>query len=130
MILVVDDSADDIELATIALSAVMPDVRVTWALDGKTALEMLNSHSELPSLILIDVKMPGMSGLDTLREIRRDARLNNIPVIMVTCSSLDSDRDRSLAAGADDFLPKAFSIEQFSSDLKRILSHYLSDRVQ
>jgi DNA-binding response OmpR family regulator len=49
---------------------------------------------------------------------------------MVTCSSLDSDRDRSLAAGADDFLPKAFSIEQFSSDLKRILSHYLSDRVQ
>jgi CheY-like chemotaxis protein len=129
-ILVVDDSTDDIELTKIALTAAMPEVRVASAFDGKTALEMLRGNMPLPSLILIDVKMPGMSGLDTLQEIRRDDRLKRIPVVMVTCSSLESDRDRSLAAGADGFLPKAFSIEQFSNDLKTILCQYLPSRIQ
>jgi CheY-like chemotaxis protein len=102
---------------------------VASALDGKSALDMLNSDETLPSLILIDIKMPRMSGLDTLREIRRNERLKHIPVVMVTCSSLDSDRERSIAAGADEFLPKAFSIGQFSNDLKTILNRYLPDRI-
>jgi CheY-like chemotaxis protein len=130
MVLVVDDSTDDIELTTIALLSAMPEVQVTSALDGKTALDMLNSDEVLPSLILIDIKMPRMSGLDTLREIRLNERLKHIPVVMVTCSSLDSDRERSLAAGADEFLPKAFSIGQFSNDLKTILNRYLPDRIR
>jgi CheY-like chemotaxis protein len=129
MVLVVDDSTDDIELTTIALLSAMPEVQVTSALDGKSALDMLNSDETLPSLILIDIKMPRMSGLDTLREIRRNERLKHIPVVMVTCSSLDSDRERSIAAGADEFLPKAFSIGQFSNDLKTILNRYLPDRI-
>lgn len=130
LILVVDDSKDDIELTTIALSAARPAVHVASALSGKTALDLLRRDKPLPSLILIDVKMPGMSGLDTLREIRRDERLKHLPVVMVTCSSLESDRDRSLAAGANDFLSKAFSIGQFSNDLKTILDQYLPDRIQ
>lgn len=125
MIFIVDDNLDDIELTTIALASSGPGIHVKSARDGMTALRMLRSDEEAPNLILIDIKMPGMSGLDTLREIRADGRLKKIPVVMVTSSSLDSDREKSLKAGASGFLYKSLSFSKFSSDLSTILDKWL-----
>lgn len=125
MILIVDDNPDDIELTTIALASSEPDLCVRSAQDGGTALRMLRTGGDPPDLILIDIKMPGMSGLETLREIRADRRLKGIPVIMLSSSSLDSDRESSLRAGASGFLHKSLSFSRFSNDLDKVLHEWL-----
>lgn len=127
MILIVDDNPDEIELARRILTKSRPDVRVEEAGRGETALEFLHDGRELPSLILLDLKMPGMNGVDTLRVIRADERLRDIPVVILTSSSLESDREESFDAGADAFFHKAFDINQFSEDIKCILDRWLRD---
>jgi DNA-binding response OmpR family regulator len=79
----------------------------------------------LPSLILLDLKMPGMSGFDTLRIIRADKLMKHIPVIIVTSSSLEADKKMGYETGADGFLHKAFDIDQFERDLKSMLERWL-----
>ncbi len=124
-ILIVDDSADDIEITKIALAEMGRSEKLEAALRGKTAIERLQGANELPALILLDLKMPGMSGIDTLRQIRGDARLKHIPVIVVTSSSLESDEKEAYDAGADCFLQKAIDIDQFGNSLNTLLERFL-----
>jgi CheY-like chemotaxis protein len=124
-VLIVDDSPDDIELATIAIKSTGEQVFVDSAPDARTALTSLKSCKPLPSVILLDIKMPGMSGLDMLREIRADSRLRDIPVITVTSSPLESDREKAFAAGANGFLHKSFSLNEFSGNLSIALKYLL-----
>ena len=79
-------------------------------------------------MILLDLKMPGMNGFDTLRIIRADERLKHIPVIIVTSSSLEADEKEGYEAGADGFLHKAFDIDQFAGDIEDILKRWLKDQ--
>src|SRR5271169_760245 len=113
MILIIDDSPSDIELATIALEATGRDIGVCSATDGESALAMLKNGHGLPDLILLDLKMPGMDGIEVLREIHADDRLKDIPVVVVTSSSLESDRTESIAAGANDYLEKPLALDKF-----------------
>ena len=96
MILIVDDSPIDIELTTIALEATGREISVRSALDGKSALAMLRNGHGLPALILLDLKMPGMSGIEVLREIRADDRLRELPVVVVTSSRSNRTGQRQL----------------------------------
>jgi CheY-like chemotaxis protein len=114
MIYIVDDSPTDIELTTIALEATGREIVVRSATDGKSALAMLRSGLGVPALILLDLKMPGMSGIEMLREIRADDRLRGLPVVVVTSSALESDKTEAIAAGA-----------KFSEDLDSILRRLL-----
>ncbi len=97
------------------------------ALSGEAGLALLRCEKIRPALILLDLKMPGMGGLDALRQMRSDERLRDIPVIVVTTSALESDEKEAYAAGADSFINKAFDIEQFSSDMTRVLNRYLNN---
>ncbi len=65
--------------------------------------------------------MPGMSGIDVLREMRADGCLRAIPVVVVTSSSLESDRSDAMAAGASDYIQKPLALDQFSKILASIL---------
>jgi CheY-like chemotaxis protein len=125
-VLIVDDSPDDIELATIALQSIEDRVFVDSAPDARTALKSLRACKLLPSVILLDIKMPGMSGFDMLREMRTDSRLKDIPVITVTSSPLESDREKAFAAGANGFLHKSFSMDEFSGNLSIALKYLLT----
>ncbi len=127
-ILIVDDSPDDIEITRIALEETEHEVKLDAALHGKAALEYLHTVHDLPVLILLDLKMPRMSGIDTLRQIRADERLKNIPVIIATSSSLDADEKAAYDAGANSFLHKDFSIDQFTSNLDNLLKCYLKNQ--
>lgn len=120
-ILVVDDNVDELEIMMRVLANSQCDMRVTSATRGETALEILRRGDIAPALILLDLKLPGMSGVDMLREIRSDARLKNIPVVICTNSALESDRREALEAGADIFLHKSFDINQFRTDIRGIL---------
>lgn len=124
-VLIVDDQPDDIELATIALVAARPDIDVNSALDGTTALALLRKEGGRPDLILLDLKMPGMNGIEVLREIRADACLKVLPVVVVTSSSLESDMAKAIAAGANGYIQKPLSLDQFSKDLDSMLRRWL-----
>lgn len=125
MIFIVDDSPTDIELTTIALEATGREIVVRFATDGKSALAMLRNGLGAPALILLDLKMPGMSGIEVLREIRSDDRLRELPVVVITSSALESDRTEAIAAGASDYMQKPLALAQFSNDLESILRRWL-----
>ncbi len=126
-IMIVDDDPNDIELTIRALRKSRDTIAVTTAPRGEAALLLLGSAADLPPVILLDLKMPGMSGIDTLHRLRSDERLKRIPVVIITNSTLESDRSAALEAGADGFLHKAFDMNEFSRDLKTQLDRWLKD---
>jgi len=125
-LLIIDDDPDDIEISKMTLARIDRGITVETALCGEAALELMQSGKALPALILLDLKMPGMSGFDTLRKIRADQRLQHLPVIIVTSSSLEADEKKGREAGADGFLHKAFDMDQFERDLKSVLDRWLN----
>jgi CheY-like chemotaxis protein len=127
-VLVVDDNADDVEFTRRALlKAGREGLKVRSVARGESALAVLREEEELPSLIFLDLKMPGMSGIDTLRQIRADERLRRIPVVILTNSTLETDEKEAYLEGADGFLHKAFDIDQFEREIKAVLYAWLGD---
>jgi CheY-like chemotaxis protein len=124
MILVVDDTPSDIELTKIALKATGREISVRSATNGKSALAMLR-NDPLPSLVLLDLDMQVMSGIEVLREIRADHRLKEVPVVVVTNSLLESQRADSMHAGANGYVHKPLSLDRFSNDLESVLNRWL-----
>ena len=124
-IMIIDDNRDDIEITRIALEEIGRKEKVETATDGEEALKRLRGGVTMPALILLDLKMPGMSGFDFLREIRADERLKPIPVIVVTSSSLESDRQAAHAGGANGFLYKEVNIDRFGTSLNAELQRFL-----
>ena len=102
-----------------ALSMIGCEFRTKSVSTGEQALDFLKAGEQLPNMILLDLKMPGMGGIETLRRIRADKRLKNIPVVVVTCSILESDIETTRKAGATGFIHKAIRIQEFSEDLGR-----------
>ncbi len=127
MILIIDDNPADIELAVIAIEDIGQRISVRSAQSGAAALEMLREESELPSLILIDLKMPGIDGIEVIRKIRADEHLKNIPAVVLTSSALDSDKSAALAAGASGYVQKPVTLSQFKKYLRFILNCWMPD---
>ncbi len=123
-ILIVDYREEDIYFTQRAISKIAPAVTAEVAFSGNDALDMLRSAKQLPSLILLDLTMPGISGIEVLRRIRSDSNLKDIVVVVLTNSDLQSDKEESFKAGADDFLQKAFDLDRFSSDMRSLLERY------
>jgi CheY-like chemotaxis protein len=81
--------------------------QVVEAEDGDEAWELIKQHK--PSLVLLDIQMPGRSGLEILASIKSDPGLSGVRVILMTARALDADRTAGMAAGADFYLTKPFS---------------------
>ncbi len=124
-VMVVDDNAGDIEITKLVFDELGRKENIIIARHGKEALRMLEQEKDAPALVLLDLKLPGMSGLDVLRELRSESNLKHIPVVIVTSSVLESDEKESYEAGADAFLHKDFDITTFSSKLNTLLERYL-----
>ncbi len=124
-VLIIDDSEDDILLTRRVLAKIGRRIRTEAALNGERGLTLLREETALPSLVLLDLKMPGMDGLDVLRAIRSDERLRRIPVIVVTHSDLESDREASSKAGANSFLHKSVDLDRFAGELRKELERWL-----
>ena len=104
-ILVVDDDPDICALLEFKLQAGGHDVTIEH--DGEAALAALESQSA--DLVLLDWMMPRMGGLEVCLAMRSDEKLAKIPVLMLTAKAQESDVQRGLAAGADDYILKPFS---------------------
>jgi DNA-binding response OmpR family regulator len=104
-ILVADDDGDIRDLVVFKLTQAGYDVEAVE--DGAAALSSI--EAQLPRLAILDVMMPGLSGIDVLRRVRADARLKDLEVILLTTKSRDIDVDAGFATGASDYVIKPFS---------------------
>jgi two-component system phosphate regulon response regulator PhoB len=104
-VLVVDDEPTILELVRYTLED--DQVTVLEAADGLQALA--KAREARPELILLDVQMPHLDGLEVCRRLRADAALAGARIVMLTAAGQEADRARGLAAGADDYLTKPFS---------------------
>jgi two-component system phosphate regulon response regulator PhoB len=116
-VLVVDDNHDICDL--VALKLGNSGFAVTQAFDGPTALHAARAGSF--DLIILDVMMPGMSGLDVLRALREDPAVSATPVLMLTAKTQERDIEAGFAAGADDYITKPFSPRELLIRVRVIL---------
>jgi DNA-binding response OmpR family regulator len=116
-ILVADDDPDILELVGFRLE--QAGHTTLRARDGEQALELARVHS--PSLCVLDVLMPKLSGFEVLRALREDEALRSVPVIMLTASVQDRDVARGFEVGADDYMRKPFNPRELQARVEALL---------
>jgi DNA-binding response OmpR family regulator len=116
-ILIVEDDPDIANLVAHHLDKEHFDVGVFH--NGEDLLESLNS--ELPSLVILDLMLPGIDGLDACKMMRSDARTKSVPIIMLTAKGAELDIVLGLELGADDYIVKPFSVRELIARVKAVL---------
>ena len=114
--LVVEDDADIVELLTHYLSA--DGFTVDSATDGRRALAALRQGDY--GLLVLDLQLPGVDGLTVCAEVRRDPRLRDMPVVMLTARGEEADRIVGLEMGADDYVVKPFSPKELVARVRAL----------
>jgi two-component system alkaline phosphatase synthesis response regulator PhoP len=116
-ILVVEDEADIIEIIAYNLSR--EGFRVLSSRNGEEALDL--ARSQEPDLVLLDLMLPGMDGLEVCRQLKDEPRGAELPIIMVTAKGEESDVVLGLGVGADDYIVKPFSPRELVARVKAVL---------
>ncbi len=116
-ILVIDDEKDLLEL--VRYNVEKEGFDVILATDGAAGLEIALKHR--PDLIVLDLMMPGMDGLEVCKRLRAEARTARIPLIMLTARAAETDRIVGLEMGADDYVTKPFSPRELVARAKAVL---------
>ena len=114
-ILLVDDDVRNIFALSSALE--QKGIRMAVGRNGFEAIEKLNEISDI-DLVLMDVMMPGMDGLEATRRIRQDPRFQKLPIIAVTAKAMKDDQEQCLSAGANDYLAKPVDLDRLFSLLR------------
>src|SRR5580698_7124439 len=118
-VLVIDDDARNVFAITSSLE--LHGIEVTHASDGRQGIEVLRANPET-DLILTDIMMPGMDGYATMTAIRRMPEFESLPIIAVTARAMPSDREKSLAAGANDYVTKPVDTDELMACMERWLA--------
>jgi two-component system response regulator len=127
-ILLVEDNPADVELTLRAFSTNRLSNKIHVARDGVEALEFLFGDEGAASqlcVVLLDVKMPRMDGLEVLRRMRADSRTRHVPVVMMTSSSEESDRVSSYDLGANSYIVKPVDFANFTEAVRVIGTYWL-----
>jgi CheY-like chemotaxis protein len=133
IILLVEDNADDELLTLRALKQNNIKNEVVVARDGVQALEYLLgdgntgglSHAHLPEVVLLDLKLPKLDGLELLRRLRADARTKLLPVVILTSSNEERDRMMGYNLGANSYVRKPVDFEQFAETVRQLGLYWL-----
>lgn len=133
-ILVADDNQHDLDLTLFALEKCGIPNPVVVVRDGEEALDYLFLRHQYkkrnpgnPALIILDLKMPKVDGIEVLKMVRSTASLTSIPVIVLTHSFLNADLHRAQLLGADRYVVKPIDLAQFVPDVCRAVSALVSD---
>jgi len=119
-ILVVDDEKDIVELISYNLE--QEGFAVIKAYDGQVAWERVKTAK--PDLVVLDLMIPGIHGLEVCKLIRRDAATQNLPIIMLTAKSDQVDKILGLELGADDYVTKPFNVRELIARIRAVLRRY------
>jgi len=131
-ILLVEDNPDHAELTRRALEIGNMVNKITWVKDGEEALDFLyqrgawaDKNSERPGLILLDVNLPKISGQEVLRQIKDDAELMSIPVVMLTTSDRDDEVSAAYQSGANSWVTKPVQFTEFMDKVKNVKLYWV-----
>jgi two-component system cell cycle response regulator DivK len=116
-ILLVEDNLETIEVVRQELEVL--GYEVLLAEDGVAAVEV--ATSQLPDLIVMDIRMPKMDGLQAASQIRKDPKTQAIPILAATAKALPGDREKCLASGCDDYLAKPFTHNELGAAIEKLL---------
>ena len=128
IVLLVEDNADDVELTLHALRKENLANRIEVVRDGEEALDYLfcrgrhsgRSFEHPPSLVLLDLKLPKVDGLEVLKELKSDSRTKSIPVVILTASREERDLVNGYALGVNAYIQKPVEFEQFREIVKHL----------
>ncbi|MDX2031609.1 MAG: response regulator [Blastocatellia bacterium] len=132
-ILLVEDSSDDVELALLAFDRNRIENKVVVAWDGMEALDYLfgmGKHAgrdiqDLPVVVLLDLKLPKLTGLEVLKRIRADERTRLLPVVVLSTSQAESDVRESYQNGANSYIAKPMSYDRFAEVIRHFAEYWL-----
>jgi len=117
-VLVIDDNELNVKLVRGLLKIKM--VRVIEALDAETGIQLARENH--PQLILMDIQLPGMDGLQATELIKKDPELQAIPVIALTSYAMRGDKEKALNAGCSDYISKPIDTQAFLSQVDQYIS--------
>ena len=132
-ILLVEDNQDDMDLALHALRRENLANKIFVVRDGEEALEFLfcrgvfakRSFDQPPKLVLLDLKLPKVEGIEVLRQVKADSRTRSIPVVILTSSKEEQDLVRGYNLGANSYIQKPVDFEQFRDTVKHVGLYWL-----
>ncbi len=131
-IMLVEDNPDDVELTVHALKKNNIINPVAVARDGQEALDYLfykgkyaGANHELPNVILLDLKLPKVDGIEVLQKIKGDRKLKLIPVVVLTSSKEESDLIKSYDLGVNSYIRKPVDFDQFVETVRQIGFYWL-----
>lgn len=119
-ILVIEDEKDIVQ--TLEYNLKKEGFDVSKAYDGLNGFKLVSDT--FPDLIVLDLMLPGIDGLELCRRVKKDKRTENIPVIMLTAKGSETDKVVGLEVGADDYITKPFSIRELIARIKAVLKRY------
>lgn len=131
-ILLIEDNQDDVDLTIRALKRNGLINEIAVARDGAEALDFLFTRGEyaerratMPQLILLDIRLPKLSGLEVLKELRQDERTRLLPVVMLTSSKEEQDLIDSYNNGANSYVQKPVSFDEFNEAVRQLGVYWL-----
>jgi len=127
-LMLVEDNPQDLELALLALREANPLSRIHIARDGAEALDFIFCEgpyaarriTDMPKVILLDLKLPKIDGLDVLKRIKRDPRTRSIPVVVLTSSKEQRDVVESYELGVNSYIVKPVNFERFTEAVRNL----------
>ena len=124
-VLLVEDNPSDVELTLRALQKRNLANRVVVARDGVEALQLLERAEQPPKVVLLDLKLPKLNGLEVLRRMKSDDRTRRIPVVVLTSSHEEPDVEESYRLGVNSYIVKPVDFESFASALAEVGLYWL-----
>src|SRR5262245_28283642 len=132
-VLLIEDNPSDVVLVQESLKESNIQVKLNVVLDGTQAMDYLRRNepfqdAPVPHLIILDINMPKVNGLEVLQEIKADPLLKHIPVVVLTTSRSDKDILKTYGLGATCFITKPLGFYEFMESVKSIVGNFLTPR--
>ena len=124
-VMIVEDNPQNMRLFEMILNA--KSYTLLKAVDGEEALDM--AMRERPDLIIMDIQLLGMNGLEVTRRLRENSALNHIPIIAVTAYAMKGDKEKAIEAGCNAYMTKPFNIRELTGMIAEMLLQRQGDNV-